>query len=108
MRFIQPFLRIFWPPSGEPVAGSAAVEKMKKGTIVDVWFSDVGMKMQGKVVSEVAPGILRVKITAIVDKLFSDDYEWLVGEVFEMRRIHRREEFRYDDYGWSPVGEELL
>ena len=96
-------LKFFGAPSGEPVAVRSAVEKMKKGTPVHVLLGDMPRRMRGNVVAEVAPDILRVRITRIVDKLFSDDYEWLVGEIFEMHRVRCKADCKPDTFGWAPI-----
>jgi hypothetical protein len=76
------------------------------GDVVTVWYGDEPAKLEGKVVAVKVPGQhLRVQLTSYGE--LGDSYDWFVGEEFDMRRINDLKDAQYDDFFWSPHGEEV-
>jgi hypothetical protein len=76
------------------------------GSAVTVWFGDEPAKLSGVVVRVIVPGdALRVKVTS--RGTLPEYYDHIVGEEFDMWRLKRLSDAKYDDYFWSPVGQEV-
>jgi hypothetical protein len=77
------------------------------GGTVTVWFGDAPpAKLSGVVVAVIVPDeALRVRVTSRGD--LPDAYDWVVGEEFDMWRMKRFSDAKYDTYYWSPTGEAL-
>jgi len=77
------------------------------GSTVTVWFGDDPLsKLHGVVMRVIVPDdALRVRVTSL--GTLDPAYSWIVGEEFDMWRLKRLSDAKYDDYFWSPVGEEL-